>query len=110
MGNEKLPQQYVSLRKTHGRFIQALEDLGRELAAAGPLDAKTGHLIQLAAAAAIHSEGACHSHTRRAIEAGATPEEVRHALILLTSTIGFPTVSAALSWVDDILEGRPDAA
>ena len=32
-----------------------------------------------------------------------TPDEIYHALILLTSTIGFPTVSAALSWTEDIL-------
>ena len=35
--------------------------------------------------------------------AGASAEEVKHAIILLTSTIGFPTVSAALSWANDIL-------
>lgn len=37
------------------------------------------------------------------LQAGATPEEVRHAVIVLTSTIGFPTVAAALAWLDDML-------
>lgn len=46
------------------------------------------------------------SHVRRALEAGATPEEIRHALILLVSTIGFPTVVAALTWAEDVLEKR----
>ena len=32
-----------------------------------------------------------------------TPEEIYHALMLLTSTLGYPTVSAALSWAEDIL-------
>jgi alkylhydroperoxidase/carboxymuconolactone decarboxylase family protein YurZ len=45
-----------------------------------------------------------HSHTRRALEAGATPEQIRHTLISLTSTIGFPTVVAAISWADDVIE------
>jgi alkylhydroperoxidase/carboxymuconolactone decarboxylase family protein YurZ len=44
-----------------------------------------------------------HSHTRRALEAGATTEEIYHTIILLTTVIGFPTVSAALSWADDII-------
>jgi len=57
----------------------------------------------MAAAAAIRSEGAVHSHVRRALEAGASVEEVRHSLMLLTSTIGFPTVVAALSWIEDVL-------
>jgi AhpD family alkylhydroperoxidase len=69
----------------------------------GPLDEKTSHLIQLAAAAAIRSEGAVHSHVRRALKAGAKPEEIYHSVILLTSTIGFPNTSAAMSWVYDIL-------
>ena len=36
----------------------------------------------------------------------AEPEEVYHAVILLTSTIGFPTTSAALSWVHGVIEGK----
>jgi hypothetical protein len=61
----------------------------------------SNQLIQLAAAAAIRSEGSVHSHVRRAIKAGASPEEVFHAIILLTSTIGFPSTSAALSWAHE---------
>ena len=50
-----------------------------------------------------------HSHVRRALKAGASEAEIYHAgVILLTSTIGFPHTSAALSWVYDILgeEGK----
>jgi alkylhydroperoxidase/carboxymuconolactone decarboxylase family protein YurZ len=61
--------------------------------------------VQLAAAAAIRSEGAVHSHARRALAAGATPEEIQHAVIALTSTIGFPNVMAALSWINDVKRG-----
>jgi alkylhydroperoxidase/carboxymuconolactone decarboxylase family protein YurZ len=64
------------------------------------------HLVQLGAAAALRSEGAVHSHARRALEAGASAAEIHHALLLLTSTIGFPTVVAAMTWVDDIIDKR----
>ena len=37
------------------------------------------------------------------MKAGASEEEIYHALIVITSTIGFPTVAAAISWVDDII-------
>jgi alkylhydroperoxidase/carboxymuconolactone decarboxylase family protein YurZ len=47
-----------------------------------------------------------HSHTRRALKAGAAPEEIYHAVILLTSTIGFPNTSAALSWVYEVIEKK----
>ena len=102
----KLPDQYVSVRKRFKRFAAALDELGKVARESGPLSEKTSHLVKLAASAAIRSEGSVHSHTRRALAAGAKPEEIRHTIILLTSTIGFPTVSAALSWVDDIIKKR----
>ncbi len=103
MADPTYPGWYRFLKERHGTFFNALEQLGETLRQAGPLDEKTSHLVQLAAAAAIGSEGSVHSHARRALKAGATPEEMDHALLLLTSTIGFPRVSAALSWVHDVL-------
>lgn len=70
---------------------------------ADPPDEKTAQMIQLAAAATARSEGAVHSHTRRALEAGAQAEAIRHALILLASTTGFPGVIAALTWANDVI-------
>lgn len=102
----KLPSQYVSIRKRFAAYFKAADNLGKATKKAGPLNEKTAQLIQLAAAAAIRSEGAVHSHARRALDAGAKPAEIHHAIILLASTIGFPTVSAALSWADDVIEGK----
>ena len=68
-----------------------------------------GAVVVLGAAAAVRSEGAVHSHVRRALEAGVTPEQIHHTLLSLTSTIGFPTVIAALSWADDVI-GRAEPA
>ena len=102
----KKPGMYVRLKERHPGYIAAVEGLGTAAAQAGPLDAKTLQLVQLAAAAAERSEGGVHSHVRRALEAGAQREEIVHALLALTSTVGFPTVTAALSWADDILDGR----
>ncbi|GAB4484165.1 MAG: carboxymuconolactone decarboxylase family protein [Thermodesulfovibrionales bacterium] len=102
----KLPSQYNSIRKRFEKYFKAADNLGRAAKKAGPLNEKTAQLIQLAAAAAIRSEGAVHSHVRRAVAAGAKPAEVHHAIILLASTIGFPTVSAALSWADDVMDPK----
>lgn len=102
----KLPEQYVSIRKRFPKYHEALENLGKAAREAGPLGGKTAQLIQLAAAAATWSEGSVHSHARRALEEGATADEIRHTILLLSSTIGFPHVSAALSWVDDVLPAK----
>lgn len=102
----KYPQQYTNVMTRYKGVVKALDTLGKTTKAAGPLNKKMSELIQLAAAAAIRSEGAVHSHARRALAAGVKPEEIRHAIVLLTSTVGFPTVSAALSWADDVLERK----
>ncbi len=95
--------KYLEIKDRHPDLISAVESLGLAARQAGPIDEKHSHLIQLAAAASIRSEGAVHSHTKRALSAGAKPEDIYHALMLLTSTIGFPTVMAAISWADDII-------
>ena len=97
-------EHYQQLKERHGAVIKAVEGLRSAAQVAGPLNEKTVHLIQIAASAAIRSHGSTHSHTVRALEAGATPEEIRHAVLVLTSTIGFPTTAAALAWVDDVIE------
>ncbi|MGD9487870.1 MAG: carboxymuconolactone decarboxylase family protein [Calditrichaceae bacterium] len=104
MDHENLPEKYRLLKENRKNYIKAMETLGEAVRKEGPIDEKTTHLIQLAGAATLRSEGAVHSHARRALEAGATPEEIYHAVILLTPTIGFPNVAAALSWVDDVIE------
>jgi 4-carboxymuconolactone decarboxylase len=104
MAKQKVPiKHYQELSKRFPGVISAVENLGSAIREAGPIKEKTAELIQLAGAAAAQSEGSVHSHTRRAIQAGATPEEITHALVLLISTIGFPKVSAALRWAQDIL-------
>ena len=97
---------YNWLTAKFGDVIKAHQDLGKTLRGAGPISAKNAHLIQLAAAATNRSEGAVHSHVKRALEAGASADEIYHALVLLTSTVEFPTVAAALSWAKEIVDGE----
>ena len=106
MAEGDFPRWYGKTRQQYREYFEALENLGETVRKQGPLDEKTSHLIQLAAAAAIRSEGSVHSHARRAIKAGATTEEIHHTIMLLTSTIGFPTTSAALSWVYDLISEK----
>ena len=97
------PRIYQRMKEKMPAFIAAFDNIGSMIRQAGPLDEKSIQLIQVAAAAAIRSEDALHNHTRRALEAGVSPAEIRHALLCLTNTIGFPGVAAALSWADDEL-------
>ena len=103
MDEKAVPKHYQSLKKRFPDVLSNLEDLGKTVKNSGPLNGKTVLLIQLAAATAVQSEGSVHSHVRRALEAGAQPDEIYHCLLVLISTIGFPKVAAAISWVDDII-------
>ena len=102
-----MPKNYQSIVRQYPHYMAALDAVGEAAANAGPLTEKTRHLVQIGAAAAIRSEGAVHSHARRALAAGATRAEVQHAVIAATSTIGFPNVMAALSWINDVAGRRP---
>ncbi|NLI29256.1 MAG: carboxymuconolactone decarboxylase family protein, partial [Nitrospiraceae bacterium] len=55
------PKQYESIKKRFKTYFKAAENLGKAAKAAGPVDEKTAQLIQIAAAAAIRSEGSVHS-------------------------------------------------
>ena len=102
----KVPANYTWINSRFGKLMKTHELLGKQLLEAGPVGRKQAQLVQLAAAAAVRSEGAVHSHVKRALKAKAKPAEIYHALVLLTSTIGFPAVSAALSWAREIIEPK----
>ena len=99
----KLPGRYLKFQKDHPKVFEAYEALGQATQEAGPLPAKTRALIKLALAVGARMEGAVHSHARRAVEAGCSAEEIRHVALLATPTIGFPSMMATLSWIDDVL-------
>jgi 4-carboxymuconolactone decarboxylase len=94
----QLPQPYQQFHQEHQDVYKAFENLGEITAASGPLDIKTRELIKLGMAAAAKSKSAVQSHTHRSLDAGATTAEIEHALILGITTLGFPTMMAALTW------------
>jgi len=105
----KIPGWYKEQRKAYPKVFEAYEVLGEACQKAGPLDARTRALVKLALAVGAGLEGGVHSHARRSLEAGATADECRHVVLLGTTTLGFPAMMAALSWVEDVLkeERRP---
>jgi AhpD family alkylhydroperoxidase len=102
----ELPRTYQRFQAEYGELWQTYERLGATAAEAGPLEKKVRELVKLGLAAAIQSESAVRSHTHRALEAGATAEEIHHALLLGITTIGFPAMMAALSWAQAAVEAH----
>ena len=94
--------------RTHEGVGQAYQALSEAVAASGPLNTKMIYLIKLGISVGMRHEGAVHAQTRKALAAGCTPEEIRHAVLLATTTLGFPGMMAAYSWVDDVLDAQEE--
>lgn len=105
----KIPGWYEKQRKRYPDVFGAYERLGAACRGAGPLDKKSAALVKLGIAVGARLEGAVHSHVRRSLEAGATADDCRHVVLLATTTIGFPAMMAALSWVEDVAGGKAAA-
>ena len=101
----KLPRQLTKLTENHDDVWQAYQALGEACATTGPLDERTRRLVKLALAIGARSEGAVHSHARRGLEEGLSADELHHVAMLAIPTLGFPASIAAMSWIDDIVEG-----
>ncbi len=99
----KLPKRYRDFVAAYPAVGDAYKALGEATIHAGPLDRKTAQLVKLGIAVGMQHEGAVHAHTRKATAAGCSPAEIRHAVILATTTLGFPSMMAGLSWADDVL-------
>jgi 4-carboxymuconolactone decarboxylase len=106
MEKKKLPGAYQRFSEAHPRLMLAYEEVSKATLTEGPLDRKQAELVKIGIAVGAKLEGAVHSHVRRALEAGVTPDEIRHAIRLALTTVGFPTMMAALSWANDVIEGH----
>ena len=99
-----IPKRYRRMHDSYPDLMQAYESFGRAAKEAGPLSDREVSLVKLAISLGAGLEGAAHSHCRKALEAGCSPEDLRHVALLTAPTTGFPAMMRAKSWVDDVLE------
>jgi len=99
-----LPDIYREFRQEFPDIARAYDELAVSCHRWGPLDEKTRRLTKLGIAMGQCSEGGVRSHARRALEEGVSADELRHAVLLAFTTAGFPTMIAAMKWVDEVIE------
>lgn len=97
------PKTFDLFSKRFPKIAQAWSLLG-EAGVEGPLDEKTCRLLKLAVSIGAKSEGGTHSAVRKALGAGASPEEIFQVVALAASTVGLPNAVAAFTWVEDVLK------
>ena len=102
----ELPAPFTRIREEFPEVAAAYDALGTAIHEAGPLDDKTRQLVKLALAIGARLEGATHAHTRRALEMGITPAEIKQVVLLAATTLGFPTTVSAYTWIGDVLDEK----
>ena len=103
---DKIPKRFTKFMHDHPEIGKAYSNLGDAVHQAGPLDDKTRALVKVAISGGAMLEGAFHSHIRKASQVGVTKEELQHVAFLALPTIGFPSMMALLSWIDEMIFTR----
>ena len=98
-----LPKIYENFSKEYPDVLKDFKKLGVSCRAAGPLDEKTQNLAKLGIALGASSRGGVMSSTRKALESGASREEILHVVMLGLTTTGFPNMIAAFGWVEEVI-------
>lgn len=101
-----LPSPYKRFLETYPDLAEDYEKLALGCHRGGPLDEGQRRLVKLGIAIGLASEGAVKSHARRALEAGVSPDEIRHAVLLALTTVGFPAMIAAGEWVEEVIQAK----
>lgn len=108
--SDHLPTVYVDFTERFPDVAEAQGEMARRIRARTPYDEATNRLLKLALAIGAESEGAVRSNTRKAMQHGASPDDLRSIALLAITTCGFPAAVAALGWMQEVFDkdGRSD--
>jgi alkylhydroperoxidase/carboxymuconolactone decarboxylase family protein YurZ len=98
----ELPGTAGQIAREKPELWRAFQVLGAATGQAGPLSEREQRLVNLALAIGGDSEGATHSHSRRAVSEGLSAEELEHVAFLAITTLGWPQAVRGLTWVRDV--------
>ena len=89
---EDIHQIFSQFKKEFPEVHQHHESLGKAVhEKGGPLPEQRRWLIKIAISAACNHKRALETHIQKARDAGVGEDEIKHALLLLIPTAGFPT-------------------
>ena len=95
---EDIHEIFTKFKEEFPEIYANHEALGKQIhEKAGPLEEKSRWLIKIAISAACNHKRALATHFRKAKATGVTDEEIKHALLLLIPTAGFPLFMKAYS-------------
>lgn len=101
---EKLPGVFKQFVGKFPELGAAHEQIAKAVESYGPLDRKTIDLIKIGLSVGAGLETATRSHVRRALQHGASEQEIEQAVLLAYNTLGWPRMVAAWTWVRQQIE------
>ena len=101
-----LPDIFKTFVERHREISETLLKVGELCSQAGPIDQINQHLIRMGIAVGAQSQGGVRSHARRALDAGATKEQVLQTVLLSSTIVGFPAMIAAYGWLEELISAR----
>ncbi|MCK8482927.1 carboxymuconolactone decarboxylase family protein [Aliiroseovarius sp. S2029] len=101
---DDLPGAAGDLAKQHPDVWSAYSALGSAIADTGGLSAREKRLVKLALAIGAGSEGAVHSHARRALEENLPVDDLHQTAFLAIGLLGFPRAVASWTWITDVTD------
>ena len=97
---QEIPKPYMQFKARFPQILEKNEELGTLIHEhGGPLDEKTRWLVKLGISAASRHQTGVVTHANKARAAGASQEEIVHALLLVIPTCGFPTFMEAYNQI-----------
>jgi 4-carboxymuconolactone decarboxylase len=105
----KAPELFQKFSQKYPGIFAAYENLASECHKLGPLNERDRALVKLGIAAGSRTKGSVRSQVRKALDLGMHPDEIRHAILLSTTAIGFPGMMAVLAWAEDVLNSSSRA-
>ena len=99
---EDIHQIFSRFKEEFPEVYKKHEALGKEIhEKAGPLGENSRWLIKIAISAACNHKRALATHIKKAQAAGVTNAEIKHTLLLLIPTAGFPIFMKAYSVLEN---------
>lgn len=103
-----LPTTFRHFTERYPEVVRAHSSMGKALDELGPLDRKTLELVKLGVCVGASLESATKSHARRALQEGATREEVEQAVLQGMNTVGFSRTVMAWVWATEQMDAEGD--